>query len=346
MLNAIHKRIIYLLIFSLLAITILYSMGKWNIPFIISLILAYCFHYPSKLISEKFKLSPTVAASIIVFLLIGLFIIIGIFILPLIQNAILVFLRKVSIFINNGSLEELNGIFQSLLSKFGINNMQIDISTGLRQWMSEALSNIPSYIINFIQTGKSIAYIIMFMFMIPIITFYLLKDWKKFTQYLKIIIHKFISDNAINVLENINYQLGAYIKGQLLVCCVLSGMYILGLKIIGINDSLVCGLFSGFVSIASFFGPCLGCFITCAMCLNDLTMSQYILIIILYLIITFLDSNFITPKLIGDKLGIHPFWMMFAICANMSVFGIIGIFLAVPLTVIFVTLIKNIIKKH
>lgn len=320
-------------------------MGKWNIPFIISLLLAYCFHYPSKLIVERIKISPTLSAGIIVFLLIGIFTIIGLFVLPLVQNAFLVFLKKISFLVNNGSLEAVNDVFKSSLLKLGIDNSQIDLVPGIKQWISEMFSNIPSYAINFIQTSKSIVYIIMFMFMIPILTFYLLKDWTKITKYSKIVIHKFISDNVIHILENINYQLGTYIKGQLLVCCILSFIYVLGLKIIGVNDSLICGLFSGFISIAPFFGPCIGCFITCAMCLNDFVTSQYILIILLNVVITFLDSNFITPKLIGNKLGIHPFWMIFSICANMAVFGITGIFLAVPLTVVFATVIKMIIKN-
>ena len=323
---------------------VLYTMGKWTIPFIIGIILAYCFHYPAKILTLKLKFSSTVSASIIVGLLVSIFCIISIFLGPPIHNAILILFNKVSILINNSTSDSINEFIRMLLLKLGINKT-VDIGSGIQNWINDTISKVPQYLLNFLNTGKSIVYIIIFMFMTPIITFYLLKDWEKFSKCFLVILRKLTSNTIGELLININNKLGDYIKGQLLICCILSVLYSFCLSIIGVEEALVCGLFSGFISIAPFFGPCIGLGTTLAMCLDDFVFYQYYLTIGLYIIIPFIDSNFITPKLIGDKLGIPPFWMLFSICATMSILGTIGMFLSVPLTVIFSTVCKIVMNK-
>ena len=337
-------KIILNTIIAIFILIICYAMEKWTIPFIIGIILAYCLHYPSQLLSEKMKISSSLSASIILLFVIALFSIIFVFLTPLIQNAILVLLKKLAIILNTSSAESINEFIRNILLKFGINKT-IDVGTGIQNYINDNIHNVPKYLYNFINTGKSIVYTIMFMFMIPIITFYLLKDWNKFAKYFVMILRKFTSNKCIDLLININQKLGDYIKSQLLVCCILSVIYFIGLQMIGVNEYIVCSLFSGFISIAPFFGPCIGLAVTLAMCIDDFVLYQYCLTVGFYILVPFIDSNFITPKLIGNKLGIHPFWMLFSICASMSVLGISGIFLSIPIAVIFTTIFKVIINN-
>ena len=320
-------------------------MGKWTIPFIIGIILAYCLHYPVQLLSEQLKISSTLSASIILVFIISIFSIIFIFLIPLIQNAILILLKKLAIILNTSSAESINEFISNILLKFGIDKT-IDVGTGIQHYINNTIQNVPRYLYNFINTGKSIVYTIIFMFMTPIVTFYLLKDWNKLADYFILILQRFTSNKCIDLLININTKLGYYIRGQLLICCILSFIYFIGLQVIGVNESIICSIFSGFISIAPFFGPCIGLAVTLAMCMDDFVLYQYYLTIGLYILVPFIDSNFITPKLIGDKLGIHPFWMLFSICASMSVLGTPGIFLAIPITVIFTTIFKFIFNKN
>lgn len=179
------------------------------------------------------------------------------------------------------------------------------------------------------------------MFMTPIITFYLLRDWNKFVRYSKVLLRKLTSPSVLELIQNINNRLAEYIKGQLSLCCILAIIYCMLLTVIGVSESVVCGLFSGMISIIPFFGSFIGLGVTLAMCLNDFSIYQYFSTVLVYLLIPFIDSNYLTPKFIGEKLGISPFWMMFSICATTSVLGTAGLFLAVPLTVVFATISKT-----
>ena len=324
-------------------IAILYVMGQWTIPFIVSLILAYCFHYPANQISTYFKISPATASCLIVTLLVAIFTLIMIFLIPLIQKATIILLHKISILVNNTSPETINNALHNFLSKFGI-HQSFDIGISVQNYIRSLASDIPGYLIGLLNTSKSIIYIIMFMFMTPIITFYLLRDWNKFVRYAKILLRKLTSPSVVTLIQNINSRLAEYIRGQLSLCAVLSIIYCMLLTIIGVNESVVCGLFTGMISIIPIFGPFIGLGTTLAMSLNDSSVYQYLFIILTYLTIMFVDSNYLTPKFIGEKLGISPFWMLFSICATMSVFGTAGLFLAVPLTVVFATICKSIIE--
>ncbi len=333
-------KIIFNLIILSFILVICYAMGKWIVPFFIGIILAYCLHYPAQLLSDKLKVSSTVSASIILIILISIFTVMFVFLVPLVQNAILILLKKLVIILNTSSAESINEFVKSILLKFGINK-SIDVGTGIQNYISNTIHNVPKYLYNFISTGKSIVYTIIFMCMTPIITFYLLKDWNKLSMYFIVILRRFTSNKCIDLLIRINTKLGDYIKGQLLICCILSIVYFIGLKIIGVSEYIVCSIFSGFISIAPFFGPCIGLAVTLAMGMDDFAfLYQYFLTIVLYIVVPFIDSNFITPKLIGNKLGIHPFWMLFSICASMSVLGTPGIFLSIPIAVIFTTIFK------
>ena len=120
----------------------------------------------------------------------------------------------------------------------------------------------------------------------------------------------------------------------------------MGLLYIGVDRYIVCGIVSGLLSIAPFFGPLIGLLTTLATSLDTFSDAyQYALTIILYLLIPFLDSNFITPRFIGKKTGIQPVWLLFSICASVSILGTMGIFISVPMAVILSTACKEFAKK-
>lgn len=339
------RKIVIGSILCLVLFLLLYSMGQWLIPFIIGLILAYAFHVPSNKISKHLKCSHTVSAFLIVSVIISIFTFFTIFMIPLTKNAILVIINKLPKFVETVPLM-INSTIKNIMEAFAIHNSEIDVSTTFQKYLSHAAESIPNNIMGFLNTGVTLIYIVMFVFMTPIITFYLLKDWHKIEKHGKFLLRKFFSNVVVDIMNNINKNLGKYIIGQLCVCSVLTILYTIALFFIGINEYIVCGIFSGFISIAPFFGPFIGFVITLVMAIDDYSSwVEYMLTGILYIVIPFLDSNFITPKLIGTRTGIQPFWILFSICATVSILGVSGIFISVPIAVVLSTICKDIMKK-
>jgi predicted PurR-regulated permease PerM len=222
----------------------------------------------------------------------------------------------------------------------------VDIGLGLRGCVDRLATMWPRYLSSFIDTGMTLVHVVVFIFMVPVVAFYLLRDWEKLEASVRMILQKLVPNSVIEVISDLNIKLAAYIQGQLLICLILSICYGVCLYFIGITEYIVCGLFSGFLSIAPFFGPLVGLVTTIAMAIDDYSsMLQYILTCGLYAIIPLIDSNFLTSKFIGKSTGIHPVWLLFSICATASVLGACGVLISVPVAVVLSTVCKAAFKR-
>lgn len=319
-------------------IILLCSMGQFSIPFVVGTILAYAFNVPVDTASRKFHIPRGITSGICIFLLIALFSFFTVVIGPIIKDCFILLVKKLPLII-----ESIPGIIKFICEKLHIPG-EITSENLAASYSSEIASALPEYILNFLNTGVTLIYSAVFIIMTPIITFYLLKDWDKINQSF----HNMIDNNPkhdifLRVIQKININLLAYLKGQLIICFILAVLYTTSLYFIGIKEYIACGILSGFLSFAPFFGPFLGFITSITVSIDEFeTLSQYIITGCVYLVIPFIDSNFITPKLIGSRTGIKPFWILFSICAATSAFGTIGVFIAVPLAVFCSTIIKEI----
>jgi len=322
---------------------LLYEMGQWIVPFVIAFILAYAFHVPSKKLGKILHVSSTLSAIIIVLGLIACVSLFTVFLAPLLKNATMIIIQKLPIMLRELP-SYMNENLHRLFSIFGIER-SFDTGAIFNEYLSKFALNLPKHIFGFIDTGMALMYVVMFAFMTPIITFYLLKDWEKVENSFVSLLNKCVSPSVISVLHPINSKLGAYCKGQLIVCLILACAYSLGFLFIGVEKYIVCGLISGMLAVAPFFGAIIGLITTLATSLDCLSSYQYVMVVALYLVIPFMDSNFITPRLIGKSTGIQPVWLLFSICACLSILGTVGIFISVPMAVVLSTVCKECVKK-
>ncbi|MDR2458561.1 MAG: AI-2E family transporter [Holosporales bacterium] len=322
-------------------------MGQWLIPFVIAFIMAYALHAPVDFVSCKLRLPRTVATGVVVLSLVVAVSTFTVFFVPLLKNAIIMVIQKLPVFLQTFP-EQINTILHGVAEACGI-DYTFDVAHGFKMYLSEFTTKLPSRIFTFIDTGIALAYAVMFIFITPIITFYLLKDWPAIVESIDTVLHKVAPKSVLTIMQLINTNLAAYIKGQLLVCLILSIIYFVGLWILGvmsINECIVCGVLSGACSIAPFFGPLIGLTVSLVMLFDDASsVYQYLNVVCLFVVVPFIDSNFITPKFIGRKTGIHPVGLLFMICAAGSILGLSGIFIAVPMAVVLSTLCKECIRK-
>jgi predicted PurR-regulated permease PerM len=320
-------------------------MGQWLIPFVIALILAYAFHVPLKIISEKLHVSRSISAWIIIILLIAGISLFSIFFIPLLKRALVTLVMNLPSFLQSFP-RFIDDVLRDVANMCGIEKT-FDVGYSFKKYLAEMITSLPNYAMNFMNVGIKLVYIVMFVFMTPIITFYLLRDWDKIEKSSKSILERMESNSTLALIQLVNVKLAAYIKGQMLVCVILSIIYTIGLMLIGTEEFIVCGVFSGVFSIAPFFGAFLGFLTSLVMSFDDFTFAyQYVAIACLFVVIPFIDSNFITPKLIGKKTSIQPVWLLFSICATVSILGVAGIFISVPLAVILSTVCKETIRKY
>jgi predicted PurR-regulated permease PerM len=182
---------------------------------------------------------------------------------------------------------------------------------------------------------------------IPVIGFYLLKDFNAIKEEIKNYIPSSYRDSIINRLKEIDYVLSGFIRGQLIVSSILTIIYIIGLSIFNIPIALLIAIIAGIANIVPYFGFIIG--ITPAILLAILEyhdLEHIIGVIGTFAIAQLLEATIITPKIMREKIGIHPVTVILAILIWGNLFGFWGILIAVPLTSILNIFFKDLLRYY
>ncbi|MDO5707733.1 MAG: AI-2E family transporter [Andreesenia angusta] len=167
------------------------------------------------------------------------------------------------------------------------------------------------------------------MVLIPIVTFYMLKDKDKIKDGILRTIPWKKRDEVVKVSKDIDDVIGAFIRGQLIVCLFIGVATAIALTIIGIDFSILIGIFAGIFNIVPYLGPIIGLIPAVIIALMD-DPIKVISVVISITVIQQIESNFISPKIVGDSVGLHPIVVMVSVLLGGSYFGIFGMLLAVP----------------
>lgn len=198
-----------------------------------------------------------------------------------------------------------------------------------------------------LRSGKAIFQTIVFMILIPIVTFYLLRDWPIFLASLEKILPKKIKPKIISIAQECDEVIGAFFRGQLLVMLALGIYYSAGLTALGLNVGVVVGLIIGVISIIPYLGSIVGVFIAALVTYAQFNDIKHLMWLALIFIIGHILENFVlSPYLIGNRVGLHPVLVIFAILAGGTLFGLFGVLLAIPSAAIIMILLRHLFKPY
>jgi len=196
-------------------------------------------------------------------------------------------------------------------------------------------------------SGAALLAVVANMILIPVVTFYLLRDWdtlvKRVHDLLPANIEPLVSKLAIDTDE----VLGAFMRGQLLVMLSLSLFYSLGLWAAGLHYALLIGLIAGILSFVPYLGVVIGIGLAVVAGLFQFdSVSALWPIAVVFGIGQLLESFLLTPFLVGDRIGLHPVTVIFAIAAFGQLFGFFGILLALPAAAVVMVIVRHAHKEY
>lgn len=325
------KLIFWLIGFSLLGL-FLYMISGILLPFIVAVLVAY-FLDPAADKLEKMGMSRGVATLTITVSFFALVALAGILIAPVLYNQLLDMLNKVPSYIAMANEKILPSLSQ-LLEKF---------APDLIEKAKESATQISGYILSFItaimsnlwKSGLAIVNILSLSFVTPIVAFYMLRDWDGLLEKIKSWLPAGSKETIIEQAKEVDKTLSGYIRGQTNVCLILGTFYATGLSLAGLEFGFVIGLITGILSFIPYvgllFGFALGIIIAILQFGDILNVA---IIASIFVVGQVIEGNFITPKLVGDKVGLHPVWIIFGMMAGASMFGFIGILVAIPVTAV------------
>jgi predicted PurR-regulated permease PerM len=180
--------------------------------------------------------------------------------------------------------------------------------------------------------------------LVPVVSFYLLRDWDVLMQRLSGLLPRRQEPVISGLLLECHEVLGAFLRGQLLVMLALGVIYATGLMLVGLQLGLLIGVVAGLASIVPYMGFVvgIGSALTAALFQAGLEPSLLIGVVAVFAVGQLLEGMVLTPLLVGDRIGLHPVAVIFAIMAGGQLFGFSGVLLALPVAAVIMVLLRHV----
>ncbi len=179
--------------------------------------------------------------------------------------------------------------------------------------------------------------------LMPILTYYFLRDWDKLVERVAAVIPRNHIEVVSRLARESNDVLGAFIRGQIAVMIALGIVYAAGLSLAGLNLGLLIGLVAGLISFIPYLGATTGVVLAVLAALvqsQGFDLKLLVLVGVVFTVGQLLESYVLTPRIVGDKIGLHPVAVIFAVMAGGQLFGFLGMLLALPVAAIINVLLR------
>jgi len=322
----------------------LHYLGDVLIPFLVAALLAYMTN-PIANMFVKIKLSRTISVIFVFIILILLVAILLLIFIPLFEQQISVLIAKIPKLINGLQTTVIPWLNQKL--HFTSNIDLSDFSKNFSGHWQQAGSAAKSMIKIISNSGLALVAWVANLLLIPVVLFYLLRDWPKIIDGFQHLLPRPIEPTVTTLTKQCNDVLGAFLRGQLMVMIALGILYSVGLTIVGLDTALVIGMISGFVSIVPYLGFIVGIVsagIAAFLQFHDIW--HVVGIILVFIVAQSIEGSILTPTLVGDKVGVHPVLVIFAVLAGGKLFGFVGVLLAIPVTAVLMVLLRYIKTQY
>ena len=197
------------------------------------------------------------------------------------------------------------------------------------------------------RSGLALIHVLALLFVTPVVTFYLLRDWDRIVAHGEDLLPRRHAGVVREQLGKINETLAGFVRGQGLVCLILMVFYAIGLTLVGLDFGLIVGLTAGLLSFIPYVGAIIGFVIGVTLALLQFDDLMWVgAVALVFIVGQVVEGNFLSPKLVGERVGLHPVWVIFGALAGATLFGIVGILLAVPATAVIGVLARFATERY
>ncbi len=314
------------------------------LPFVAGMAVAY-FLDPACDRLQAFGCSRTLATTLITACFFLLLTLIFVLVAPLLHAQIVAFVSRVPAYLS--ALDQAAAPVMAFLSQY----TDVDSGTELRQALSGYSADImrwASRLLGQLLSGiDALAGLVGLVVITPIVTFYLLRDWDGIVTRVDGWLPRAQAPTIREQAALVDQTLAAFVRGQSLVCLLLGVFYAVGLSVVGLEFGIIVGFTTGLISFVPYFGMLLGFLVGTGMAIAQFgELVPVLLVAGVFLVGQFLEGNFVTPRIVGKSVGLHPVWIIFALLAGGAMFGFLGVLLAVPVAAIVGVLTRFLLSSY
>lgn len=313
---------------------LLYSMGSVILPFVVGSAVAY-FLDPVADRLQRLGLSRVAATSLITLVALLAMVLLVLSVIPSLINQ--------TVALVNAAPEIAHRFQGFLIEKFPA---LTDSTSTMRQSLAEIGAAIQAkgavLAQGVLSSALSLISALVFIIVVPVVAFYMLLDWDHMVERIDHMLPRDHAPVVRRLAKEINTVLSAFVRGQLTVCLMLGAYYSVALMAVGLNFGLLVGAVAGTITFIPYIGALLGGALAIGLALFQFW-GDWVsigLVAAVFGIGQFLEGNVLTPKLVGKSVGLHPVWLMFALSVFGSLFGFVGMLVAVPVAASMGVLIR------
>ncbi|MER5170629.1 AI-2E family transporter [Thioclava sp. GXIMD2076] len=317
----------------------LWLMGDVILPFIVGGAIAY-FLDPLADRLEKY-MSRALATTVIAVTATLIFVVLGIAIIPLLVDQLTQLIATApQIFTRLKDFLTTN--FPQLVENGSpVNDALVSIGQTIQSRGGELATTVLS-------SAMGVVNFVVFIVVVPVVAFYMLLDWDPIVAKVDRMLPRQSAETIRGIARDIDRVLSGFVRGQVTVCLILGTFYAVGLMLAGLNFGLIAGAIAGSLTFIPYVGAIIGGGLAIGLALFQFWGEWWHIAIVagIFAIGQFLEGNIITPKLVGNSIGLHPLWLIFALSAFGTLFGFVGMLVAVPVAAMLGVLARFGIQQY
>lgn len=333
-------------VFLLVTGWLIYLLSPVLMPFALAAILAYLGDPLADKLEmvkvKRFQLSRTYAVIVVFTAMLLIVTAIAIILVPIIEAQVGHLIRNFPVYsqwLNEAIIPWLDRELGLKVSLIESDKLLAIIKTHWQKTGESALTFMGSVS----RSGALLAAWMMNLVLIPVITFYLLRDWDDLVIKVHDLLPRRLAPTAAKLAAETDVVLAAFMRGQFYVMLALGVIYSLGLWLVGLKLALLIGMMAGLVSFVPYLGSIVGIVVACIAALLQFHQPIYLIpVSIVFIVGQSIEGMVLTPLLVGDRVGLHPVAVMFAVLAGGQLFGFLGILLALPVASVIMVLLRHI----
>ncbi|GAB6040414.1 AI-2E family transporter [Endothiovibrio diazotrophicus] len=197
------------------------------------------------------------------------------------------------------------------------------------------------------RSGVALASALANLLLIPIVGFYLLRDWDHLMENLRALLPRAWEPLVVGIARESDEVLGAFLRGQVLVMAALATIYSVGLALVGLELALLIGMVAGLVSFVPYLGFIVGIAAAgVAIFMQTHALGDLLWVALVFGVAQVVEGALLTPWLVGDRIGLHPVAVIFAVLAGGQLFGFFGVLLALPVAAVVAVILRHLHRNY
>jgi predicted PurR-regulated permease PerM len=339
-----NRGAIFWIFLSLVLLIFLGLVRSIMLPFAVAMAVAYFFD-PLANHLQKSGLPRWLSALLVLTAFVVLFVGAAFIVIPIIEKQLGQLITLVPGWfseLKSSALPKLN----TYLAHLGL-SQQGDLADTASSYMTQALSGAGAVLTSIWTGGLAVLDLVSLMLVTPVVAFYLLRDWNYVVRDLDGLLPRQHLETLRRLFHEIDRTLSGFIRGQALVCLIQMVYYATVLSIAGLDFGVLVGITAGVLTFIPYLGATIGLITALFIAISEWHDMLHVLVVLgLFAFGQILEANVITPRLVGDRIGLHPVWVIFAVLAGGAMFGFTGILLGVPVAAVVGVLVRFLVGVY